>query len=280
MDAALESADGHVITISSSGFLDAPSTTHPGASRQIPWVRSLRGNVAAVASGVAAALAMQGRSHVRVLAQGSDRATTDIGFGCLSGMFDRDDDVLYICYDSEAGTNASARRYASTPAAARRSAISAGEEPGDASRTGKTMPVIAMAHAIPYVATASVSDLPDLRAKVATAMTLRGARYLHVHAPCPAGSGCEDSDIVAIARLAVQSGLFPLFEAHYGRITRRTTLRAAVPVAEYLSLQKRVARPFAANDDASVVAHIQAIADRNIRDFALRDEHAEGEPAA
>ena len=153
------------------------------------WLHSLFGNAAAVASGVAAALRVKG-SDVRVLAQGGDGGTMDIGFGCLSGMFERNDDVLYVCYDNEAYMNTGVQRSSATP---RRGADEHHARARNVFGTGKNLPLLAMAHGIPYVATASVADLHDLEAKVLHAMSLRGARYLHVHVPCPLGWGSDAS---------------------------------------------------------------------------------------
>src|SRR4030095_12399856 len=128
----------------------------PETSGQIPVLHSLFGNAAAVASGVAAAQRALGKPHVRVIAQGGDGGTTDIGFGCLSGMFERNDDVLYICYDNEAYMNTGVQRSSATPPAARTATTTAvGAEPGAEFGKGKSVPVVAMAHGIAYVATAS-----------------------------------------------------------------------------------------------------------------------------
>jgi pyruvate ferredoxin oxidoreductase beta subunit len=102
IDAAMRAAGNQVIAANATGCLEVFSTPYPETSWQIPWIHSLFGNAAAVASGIAAALRVKGKEHVRVIAQGGDGGTTDIGFGCLSGMFERNDDVLYICYDNEA----------------------------------------------------------------------------------------------------------------------------------------------------------------------------------
>src|SRR6185436_456026 len=210
------------------------STPYPETSWQIPWIHSLFGNAAAVASGVAAAQRALGRSNVRVIAQGGDGGTTDIGFGCLSGMFERNDDVLYICYDNEAYMNTGVQRSSATPPAARTATTMAvGPQPGNVFGTGKNVPLIAMAHNIPYVATASIANLRDLEAKVMTAMDIRGARYIHIHVPCPLGWGAEPAHTIKIARLAVECGLFPVFEAKDGEITSRYELRKRVPVTEY-----------------------------------------------
>ena len=134
------------------------------------------------------------------------------------------------------------------------------------------MPLLAMAHRIPYVATASVADLPDLEQKVTHAMGLHGARYIHIHVPCPLGWGSAPADTIRIARLAVESGLFPLFEAHDGKVTGRTAIRCKVPVDEYLALQTRFAHLFVNTASRERIALIQEIADRNVAEFGLLAE--------
>jgi pyruvate ferredoxin oxidoreductase beta subunit len=246
------------------------STPYPETSWQIPWMHSLFGNAPAVAAGVAAALKVKKRTDVKVIAQGGDSGTTDIGFGCLSGMFERNDDVLYVCYDNEAYMNTGVQRSSATPPAARTATTMAvGVHPGNVFGTGKNVPLIAMAHMIPYVATASVANLRDLEAKVTRAMAIGGARYIHVHVPCPLGWGSDPADTIKTARMAVESGLFPLFEAENGDVTARYRLRRPVPVDAYLSLQKRFAHLLTPKRDAATIAAIQAIADRNIRRFDL-----------
>jgi pyruvate ferredoxin oxidoreductase beta subunit len=130
-----------------------------------------------------------------------------------------------------------------------------------------------MAHGIPYVATASVAELRDLEAKVERAMAIRGARYLHVHVPCPLGWGSDADRTIQVARLAVESGLFPLFEAEHGEVVRRTPIRKRVKVDEYLRLQKRFAHLFDESARAKEdLGRIQSIADRNIVRFGLAME--------
>ncbi len=216
----MRATGNQLIAVNATGCLEVFSTPYPETSWQIPWIHSLFGNAAAVASGVAAAQRVKGRHDVRVVAQGGDGGTTDIGFGCLSGMFERNDDVLYICYDNEAYMNTGVQRSSATPPAARTATTPAvGREPGNVFGTGKNVPLIAMAHRIPYVATASVANLRDLEQKVTTAMEIHGARYIHIHVPCPLGWGSAPADTIKLARLAVESGLFPLFEAHDGHVT-------------------------------------------------------------
>ncbi|HEY7953109.1 MAG TPA: thiamine pyrophosphate-dependent enzyme, partial [Solirubrobacteraceae bacterium] len=105
LDAAMRATNGRIIAANATGCLEVFSTPYPESSWQIPWLHSLFGNAPAVATGIAAALRAKGREDIRVVGQGGDGGTVDIGFACLSGMFERNDDVLYICYDNEAYMN-------------------------------------------------------------------------------------------------------------------------------------------------------------------------------
>ncbi|MCW5596350.1 MAG: pyruvate ferredoxin oxidoreductase [Rhodocyclaceae bacterium] len=277
IDAAMRAANNQVIACNATGCLEVFSTPYPETSWQIPWIHSLFGNAAAVATGVMAAMKVKGRRDVRIIAQGGDGGTTDIGFGCLSGMFERNDDVLYLCYDNEAYMNTGVQRSSATPPAARTATTMAlGAEPGNAFGQGKNVPLIAMAHGIPYVATASVAYLRDLEAKVSRAMTVRGARYIHILVPCPLGWGAAPHDTIKLARLAVETGIFPLFEAEHGEVTSSTKIRHRVPVEEYLRPQKRFAHLFGKTPAVDTLARIQEMADRNIRKFRLMDERRHG----
>jgi pyruvate ferredoxin oxidoreductase beta subunit len=273
LDAALRAAEGRLIAANATGCLEVFSTPYPESSWQLPWIHSLFANAPSVATGIAAALEVKGRTDVRVIGQGGDGGTMDIGFACLSGMFERGDDVLYVCYDNEAYMNTGVQRSSATPAAARTANTKPlGEEPGNEFGQGKNAPLIAMAHEIPYVATATVADLHDLEAKVERAMGLHGPRYLHVFVPCPLGWGSEAADTIKIARLARETGLFPVFEAEDGDVTAVSKIRRPVPVEEYLRLQRRFAHLFGDPPRTDVIARIQAGADRNIRRFGLLEE--------
>jgi len=272
IDAAMEATGRRLIAANATGCLEVFSTPYPETSWQIPWIHSLFGNTAAVATGIAAAMRVKGKSDVRVIAQGGDGGTTDIGFGCLSGMFERNDDVLYICYDNEAYMNTGVQRSSATPPAARTATTTAvGEEPGNVFGQGKNLPAIAIAHDIPYVATATVAELRDLEAKVRRAMQIRGARYLHLFVPCPLGWGHASEDTIRIARLAKETGLFPVIEAVDGEVAAVSKIRRKLPVEEYLRPQKRFAHLFGSAPRSDVIARIQAIADRNIRRYGLVD---------
>lgn len=270
LDAAMRATDGKIVAVNATGCLEVFSTPYPETSWRIPWLHSLFGNAPAVATGVAAALRVKGKSDVRVVGQAGDGGTVDIGFGCLSGMFERNDDVLFICYDNEGYMNTGVQRSAATPPAARTATTeSVGPEPGNTFGQGKDVPRIAMAHDIPYVATATVADLHDLERKVEHAMSIRGARYLHIFVPCPLGWGSASNETVHLARLAKETGLFPVFEAEHGVVTNVSTIRRQVPVEEYLKLQRRYAHLFGKNPRPDVVERLQQIADQNIARYGL-----------
>jgi len=270
IDAAMRASNNRLVAVNATGCLEVFSTPYPESSWKIPWLHSLFGNAPAVAAGVAAALEAKGRSDVRVVAQGGDGGTVDIGFGCLSGMFERNDDVLYICYDNGAYMNTGVQRSGSTPPAARTMTTPAvGPRPGNPFGTGKNLPRIAMVHGIPYVATASVADLHDLEAKVTKATRIRGARYIHMFVPCPLGWAHDPALTITIARLAIETGLFPLFEAEHGRVVGRTTIRRKVPVEHYLKPQGRFKHLFGDPPARETIAAIQAMADENIATYNL-----------
>ncbi|HZL03537.1 MAG TPA: thiamine pyrophosphate-dependent enzyme [Cellulomonas sp.] len=273
LDAAMRASNSRMVTVNATGCLEVFSTPYPETSWRVPWLHSLFGNAPAVATGVAAGLRALGKDDVRVVAQGGDGGTVDIGFACLSGMFERNDDVLYICYDNGGYMNTGVQRSGATPPAARTSTTqTVGSEPGNVFGQGKDVPRIAMAHEIPYVATATVADLRDLEAKVERAMGMHGARYLHVMVPCPLGWGSASSDTVKLARLATESGFFPVFEAERGEVTAVRKIRHQVPVEEYLTLQGRYAHLFRPRRRDDVIDRLQAIADRNIARYGLLEE--------
>ena len=274
IDAAMHATNNQLVAVNATGCLEVFSTPYPETSWQVPWIHSLFGNASAVATGVSAAFKVKRQKglagDVRVVAQGGDGGTTDIGFGCLSGMFERNDDVLYICYDNGGYMNTGVQRSSATPPAARTATtMPVGPEPGNPFGQGKFVPAIAMAHEIPYVATATVADLRDLEYKVRKAMTFRGARYIHILVPCPLGWGTPSHDTLRLSRLAKETGLFPVFEAENGELTNSTKIRRLLPVEEYLRPQKRFAHLFGKTPAIDTIARLQAIADKNVRKYDL-----------
>ena len=270
LDAAAHATRGRMVAANATGCLEVFSTPYPETAWQVPWLHSLFDNVPAIATGMAAALKVKGRDEIRVVAQGGDGASFDIGLGCLSGMFERNDDVLYVCYDNGAYMNTGVQRSGATPPAARTATTEAvGDEPGAPFGQGKDLARIAMAHDIPYVATATVADVADLEAKVHRAMAVRGARYLQVLVPCPLGWGSAPRDTIRLARLAVETGLYPLYEAEHGVVVGVTPIRHLLPVEDFLRGQSRFAHLFRPTERRDLIARIQSIADRNVARLGL-----------
>ncbi len=276
VDTALRAANGKLIAANATGCLEVFTTPYPQTAWSLPWIHSVFGNAASVAAGIAAAMKAKGREDIRVIAQGGDGGTTDIGMGCLSGMFDRNDDVLYICYNNQAYMNTGVQRSSQTPPAARTATtMPVGPSPGNEFHTGKSVPLIAMAHGIPYVATASVHDLHDLEYKVDKAMSYRGARYIEIFVPCPLGWGSKPGDTIKVARLAVQCGMYPIIEAEDGELTSVKKIHRREPIESYLKLQRRFAHVLKPENEQQLNA-LREIAERNIRKFDLLP-HAEAD---
>jgi pyruvate ferredoxin oxidoreductase beta subunit len=265
----MEAAAPNVIVANATGCLEVFSTPYPETAWGVPWVHSLFENAPSVASGVEAAIKKQGKlDQIRIVAFGGDGATLDIGFGALSGMFERNHDILYVCMDNEAYMNTGVQRSGSTPFAASTTTSPAGRRSYGEDRPKKDLPAIAAAHGIPYVATASMALFADLRRKVKKALDVRGARYLQVHVPCPPGWGYDEKAGVEIGKLAIESGLYPLVEWENGEVVRVRKIKK-VPVEEYLKPQRRFRHLFRGGEPQPQVAEIQALADANIKKYGL-----------
>lgn len=214
----------------------------PYSSLRIPVYQPTLEASAAAASGLRRALDAQGRHDTQVIVLAGDGGTYDIGLQCLSSAAERNEDILYFCLDNEGYMNTGAQKSSSTPRFAR-----TGSTPAGKTTRKKNLTEIMAAHGVPYVATASVGHLDDLRRKVAKAKAMRGLRLITLLIPCLDGWGLADDGALGAARLAVASGAFPLLEVEDGE---RWTLNSAAPtrpVADYLALQRRYRQLPAAN---------------------------------
>jgi pyruvate ferredoxin oxidoreductase beta subunit len=232
-----------------------------------------------VASGVVAALRAQKRDDIRVVAIGGDGSTFDIGFGSLSGMLERGDDVLYICVDNGAYMNTGGQRSGATLTYASTTTHPAGRQSMGKPELKKDLPAIVAAHGTPYVATASAAYLKDLQKKVKKAMGYRGPRYIQIDTPCPSGWGFPSDQTLEVGRLAVQCGLVPLFEMENGKITSVRKIKKKIPVEEYLKSQRRFRHLVSSDQAPEEVRQLQALADANIEKYGLlrKSEEAESE---
>ncbi len=265
----LRAAGRNVMVVNSTGCLEVFSSKYPESAWEVPWLHSLFENTSAVAAGIEAALKITGQlDRVRVIAQGGDGSTADIGLGAISGMLERGHDVLYICYDNEAYMNTGIQRSGSTPYYARTTTSPPGKVSLGNWRPKKDVPQIALAHGIPYVAVASVGYPMDLDRKVRKALSIRGPKYVQIHVPCPLGWGTAPERTIDFARLAVLTGLYPLYEVENGEL-RALKIPKKVPVEEYLKEQVRFRHLFGKEDRKKEIAEIQEIADQNIEKFGL-----------
>ena len=264
----LKATGPDVIVVTPTGCLETFSSPYGYSPWRVPWIHHLFENAPAVASGIAATLRVQKRDNIRVLIIGGDGSTFDIGFGALSGMIERGDDVLYICTDNGAYMNTGGQRSGATPTYASTTTHPAGTKSIGKPQLKKDLPTILAAHGAPYVATASVAYLKDLRRKVEKAMTYRGSRYIQIDTPCPSGWGFSSELTLEIGRLGVNCGLVPLFEMENGEVTQVRKIKKKLPVAEYLKVQARF-KHLLGQDVGRHVKELQEIADQNIRKYVL-----------
>jgi pyruvate/2-oxoacid:ferredoxin oxidoreductase beta subunit len=189
---------------------------------------------AATASGVRAGLDMLGDTETTVMAWAGDGGTFDIGLQALSGTAERNDNILYVCYDNEAYMNTGNQRSSATPFGAWTTTT-----PGTKVEVKKDIIQILAAHQIPYAATASIAYPEDLVRKVERAKKIQGTRFIHLLSPCPPGWKVSSEYTIKLARLAVQSRIFPLYEVLHGTEYIVREEKSPQPVDEYIQLQGR-----------------------------------------
>ena len=235
----------NVIVANATGCMEVVSTAFPDTSWCMPWIHTLFENTAAVASAIEAALKVMIRKGIRadkgtkVVAMAGDGGTSDIGVQALSGALERGHDFLYICFDNEAYMNTGIQRSSATPFGASTTTSPAGKKSIGQRTWKKNMPAIAAAHDIPYVATASHSYPFDLMDKVKKGITTPGPAYVHILSVCPTGWRSAPDLSVRLGRLAVETGIFPLYEIEDGQYKLSLNISQLRPVQDYLKLQGR-----------------------------------------
>ena len=267
----LEATGNRVVVVTPTGCLETFTSPYGFSPWRVPWIHHLFENGPAVASGVAAALKAQGKSDVRVITIGGDGSTFDIGFGSLSGMLERGDDILYICVENGAYMNTGNQRSGATPTFAATTTAPAGRQSMGKPQLKKDMPGIVASHGTAYVATASVAYLKDLKRKVKKAMTYDGPRYIQIDTPCPSGWSFASDQTFEVGRLGVNCGLIPLFEMENGSVTKVRKIKKQNSVQDYLKAQGRFKHLFAGNDGAGELEQLKQIAQNNIRKYGLVD---------
>ncbi len=265
----LKATGKNVVVVTPTGCLETFSLTYGYSAWRVPFIHHLFENGPSVATGVAATLKSKGREDIRVVVMGGDGATFDIGFGAMSGMLERGEDVLYICFDNEAYMNTGGQRSGATPIYA-----STSTQPASTLTMGKIvekkdLPAIVASHGVEYIATASIAYLKDLQKKVKKGMLYHGSRYIQVDTPCPSVWGFPSDMTLEVGRLGVQSGLVPIFEMEHGKITNVRKIKEKIPVLDYLKTQKRFKHLADHNLAKNEVVRIQKRADANIDKYGL-----------
>lgn len=265
-------APGPVVVVNATGCLEVVSSIYPYSAWPVPWLHNAFENAAATASGVeAAAKALHGRGQIaavpKVVAIGGDGGTYDIGLQSLSGAVERGDDLLYICYNNEGYMNTGIQRSSATPQGARTTTTPVGARQPGKLQPRKDLTEIIAAHAAPYVAQASISHWGDLGKKLRKALATPGPTFLNILTPCQPGWDYPPEQLVEVARLAVETRYWPLYEVEGGRHRVTYAPREALPIRVWLERQGRFHHLLA--DEASITA-LQAWVDANWARLKIR----------
>lgn len=269
----MKATRGPTIVTNATGCMEVVSSLYPYTSWAVPWIHTAFENAAANASGIEAAIKILKKKgkikheHVDVIAIAGDGGTYDIGFQALSGAVERGHDFLFVLYDNEAYMNTGIQRSGGTPLGAATTTSPAGSVLPGKLEHKKPIADIMVAHEIPYVATASVYYWRDLIAKVRRGLEVEGPAFLHVFTPCPRGWRSDPSKSIELSRLAVETCVFPLWEAVNGEYQLSPPSKAIAlapqkkkPVREYLQLQGRFRHLFTPKFE-KIIDEIQRITD-------------------
>ena len=242
---ACKAMGGNIIVANATGCMEVISSQLPTTSWDMPWIHTLFENTAAVASGVESALKVMVRKGklpdkgTKVVAMGGDGGTSDMGFQALSGALERGHDFLYLMFDNEAYMNTGIQRSSATPFGASTTTSPAGKKSIGQKTWKKNMPAIVAAHDIPYVATASPSYPFDMMEKVKKGLAVNGPAFISVFSVCPTGWRSAPDLSVRLGRLAVQTGVFPLYEVENGKYKLSFDPTPLRPLQDYFKLQGR-----------------------------------------
>jgi pyruvate ferredoxin oxidoreductase beta subunit/2-oxoisovalerate ferredoxin oxidoreductase beta subunit len=206
---------------------------YPTTSYGVPVIAATFASAAAMASGVASIRDLNGEPG-QVICWAGDGGTYDIGLATVSAAAERNENLIYICYDNEIYGNTGGQRSSATPAGARTATTPFGKTEGK-----KDIMSIMAAHRIPYAATMSIAHPEDVAQKISTALSMQGFRFLLMHSPCPTGWKSEPEDSIELVRIAVASGLFPVYEVFAGASYRINVRPDGADVAEYFKRQRR-----------------------------------------
>lgn len=271
----LLAAENPVVVANATGCLEVGTTIYPFTAWKIPWIHNAFENAASTLSGVEAAyrvLKKKGKikEKVKFIAFGGDGGTYDIGIQALSGVMERGHDLLYICYDNEAYMNTGIQRSSATPRGANTTTSPVGKAiPIGKERERKDLVEIMVAHNSPYVAQASPAYYNDLMKKVQKALSIEGPTFINIISPCPRGWRYETSQTIQIAKLAVTSGFWPLYEVENGKYKITYRPRKRVPLIEWFKSQGRF-KHLLKEENKEIVEELQRRVDEKERILLAR----------
>jgi pyruvate ferredoxin oxidoreductase beta subunit len=236
----------NTVIASATGCMEIVSSLYPSTAWEVPWIHVAFENAAAVASGVEAglkALRKKGKiddRYIKVVGMAGDGGTMDIGLQALSGAMERGHDMLFVCFDNEAYMNTGIQRSSGTPMGASTTTAPAGKISYGQKTWKKNMPEIMVAHNIPYVATACPSYPLDFIRKVEKAKKIKGPSYIHCFSVCPTGWRSPSHLTIALGRLVVETGIFPLYEVENGKYKISAEMpKKLKPIKDYFKAQGR-----------------------------------------
>lgn len=239
--AVMRGLNKNVIISNATGCLEVTSTAYPQSAWGLPWIHSLFENAAAVGSGINAALKQKNNKQTKVVVQGGDGGTYDIGIGLISGMWERGENILYVCYDTEAYSNTGMQASGATPYGSSTTTTPDGTQAIGSTQVKKDMIAIALAHGVKYAAQSTAGYPDDITAKIKKALATAGPSYIQILSPCAPGWKIGSQEAVLMGKLAAQTGLYPLLEYENGKLSASSinSKFTAKPVEEYLKKQGR-----------------------------------------
>uniref|UniRef100_A0A7C4M2E1 Pyruvate ferredoxin oxidoreductase n=1 Tax=candidate division CPR3 bacterium TaxID=2268181 RepID=A0A7C4M2E1_UNCC3 len=288
----------NTIVVNATGCLEVTTTKYSESAWGVPYIHSLFENPAAVATGVLAAFKYKSQitnnkpqtnsksqiqkinptnlanpttpTNPNVVVFAGDGSTFDIGFGLLAGMFERGDDVLYVCFDNEGYQNTGAQASGASTIGSKTTTTPVGKNSIGSDLMKKNMVAFAVSQGARYVATSTIAYPKDIENKVKESMKYKGPKYIQILVPCIPGWGTEPKDTVHIARLAATTGLYPILEIVDGDVTKVLKVSAQRPkIEEYLKLQGRYKHLFKTKEGAEAIKKLQKICDANIEVYGL-----------
>lgn len=265
----LLAAPEDTVVVNATGCVNVSTAVYPYSAWNRPWMHSAFENTAAIASGVEAGFkALAGRGVGKehpIVAFAGDGGTFDIGFQALSGALERGHRLLFVCYDNEAYMNTGIQRSSGTPIGAWTTTTAVGSARLGKVEAKKDLMSIVVGHHVPYAATASVSHWRDLMTKVRKALSKNGPTFMHIMAPCTRGWRYDNSKTIRVARLAVETRLFPLYEVEDGVYRMTFPVASPKPIEDYLKMQGRYSHLFLPQAASELVALKKGIEDNYSR---------------